>query len=193
MAQNTEEGFNLFGIRGFGTYVLQYRFKDKLYALSLLDILPHYVSSVYFSYDTTFSNLTLGIFSMLFEVRLSQLLGALLKTPMYHTSGYYMANCPKMAYKANLEPSFLLCPYTFTWVPFKACSEGLDLTKHAKLCERDVIDPPCGEGLPCTNVKRNNQIIQVNINEFSKLQGFIELVGPILSQRIIVCYIKLMF
>lgn len=29
--------------------------------------------------------------------------------------GYYIHSCPKMRYKANIKPSFLLCPEAYTW------------------------------------------------------------------------------
>ena len=47
--------------------------------------------------------------------------------------GFYIHDCPKMKYKGQYSPSFLLCPETKTWLPIEKCVPILDKTKYARL------------------------------------------------------------
>ena len=51
----------------------------------------------------------------------------------YYYMGYYIHSCPKMKYKGAYDPSDLLCPETYIWVPLKKCVSTLDRTKYARL------------------------------------------------------------
>lgn len=47
-------------------------------------------------------------------------------------SGYYIHTCPKMKYKAEYSPSFLLDPETYDFYPFdEVCKPMLDKNSHA--------------------------------------------------------------
>lgn len=47
--------------------------------------------------------------------------------------GFYIHSCPKMRYKGELIPSFLLCPETYTWVSLKESIVLLDVCKYSRL------------------------------------------------------------
>ncbi|KII62331.1 Arginyl-tRNA--protein transferase 1 [Thelohanellus kitauei] len=119
---------NYYGFEKYGTHMLHYVFNDNIMAVSVIDILPSYVYSVYFCYDPQFKSLSLGTLSTLIEIRLVQILNEHLSNIQFYSMGYYV-NCPKILYKSNFHPFELLCPVTFKWVPFEMC-KYLDLNKH---------------------------------------------------------------
>lgn len=50
--------------------------------------------------------------------------------------GYYIHTCQKMKYKAEYEPSFLLDPKTYEFLPFnEVCKPMLDIDDHAIFSE----------------------------------------------------------
>jgi arginine-tRNA-protein transferase len=97
-------------IPGYGFYHQKYYCNDVLIATGMIDILPGCLSSVYFIYDPDFSFLSLGVYSVLREVALTQTLAKELPDLKYYYMGYYIHSCPKMSYKAHYKPSELLCP-----------------------------------------------------------------------------------
>jgi arginine-tRNA-protein transferase len=77
----TESGFKRFLIDSpmkleengqFGSFHQKYMLDGKLIALAVIDILPKCVSSVYFIYDTDYSFLGLGKYSVFREICLAQ-------------------------------------------------------------------------------------------------------------------------
>ena len=71
----------------------------ELIGLGFLDKGEDCLSSVYFIYDTKFSHLGLGTFSILKEIEHTQMLGL-----KYYCLGYYVQECQRMAYKNNFRP-----------------------------------------------------------------------------------------
>jgi hypothetical protein len=53
----------------------------------------------------------------------------------YYYLGFYIHSCPKMKYKGDYEPSDLLCPETYEWVPLASCRALLDATPYARLAQ----------------------------------------------------------
>lgn len=51
----------------------------------------------------------------------------------YYYMGFYIHSCPKMRYKGNLVPSYLLCPETFYWIPISKCIPLLEVNKYSRL------------------------------------------------------------
>lgn len=49
------------------------------------------------------------------EIALARELSKSCKELTNYYLGFYIPTCPKMRYKANVKPSFLLCPEVFTW------------------------------------------------------------------------------
>ena len=87
----------------------------ELVGVSVLDVLPTGLSSVYFFYDPAYRTLSPGVLSGVVELMWIQ---ALADTQLkYYYLGFYIHHCSKMKYKAQFEPSSLLCPITYQWTP----------------------------------------------------------------------------
>lgn len=55
--------------------------------------------------------------------------------------GFYIHSCPKMRYKARLNPSKLLCPETYEWFDIDVCLKLLDKEKYCRFNkDLDAID-----------------------------------------------------
>ncbi|CAO1366125.1 unnamed protein product [Diamesa serratosioi] len=100
---------------GYGSFHQQYWLDGVLIAVGVIDILPECVSSVYFYYDPDYSFLSLGTYASLREVALTRELNKKCPQLSNYYLGFYIPTCPKMRYKKNIKPSFLLCPEVFTW------------------------------------------------------------------------------
>ncbi|KAF9102755.1 Arginyl-tRNA--protein transferase 1 [Mortierella sp. AM989] len=118
---------------GFGSFHQCYYLDEKLIAVSVIDILPECVSAVYFYYDTDYSILSLGKYSAQREIALVETLNAMpgYENLQYYYMGYYIFTCPKMAYKGQFHPSYLLDPETYNWVEFEKCREILDGQRYS--------------------------------------------------------------
>ncbi|CRK95940.1 CLUMA_CG009384, isoform B [Clunio marinus] len=101
--------------QGFGSFHYQYYLDGVLIAVGVIDILPECVSSVYLYYDPNYSFLSLGTYASLREIALVRELYKSCQQLSNYYLGFYIPTCPKMRYKANIKPSFLLCPEVFTW------------------------------------------------------------------------------
>ncbi|KAI1318268.1 Arginyl-tRNA--protein transferase 1 [Mortierella claussenii] len=128
---------------GFGSFHQCYYLDGKLIAVSVIDILPQCVSAVYFYYDTDYSVLSLGKYSAQREIALVQTLNAKpgYEDVEYYYLGLYIFTCPKMAYKAQFHPSYLLDPETYNWVEFKKCQEILNGQRYSSFENPTALDP----------------------------------------------------
>ncbi|KAJ4481419.1 arginine-tRNA-protein transferase [Lentinula edodes] len=120
----------------YGSYHWCYRLDGKLIAISVVDILPECVSSVYFMYDKDYEAYSLGKLSALKENVLAQELHAAGAPSLkYLYLGYYVHSCQKMRYKGEYQPSFLCDPVesleTFEWYPFADCTALLAEYRYA--------------------------------------------------------------
>lgn len=119
---------------GYGSFHQQYWLDDKLIAVGVIDILPLCVSSVYFFYDPDYSFLSLGTYGSLREIEFVQQLLETVPSLKYYYMGYYIHSCPKMRYKGKLDPSYLLCPETYTWnLLTNEIRQKLDIQKYQRL------------------------------------------------------------
>lgn len=110
------------GVNEYGSYHLQYRIDGKLVGVSVLDILPKSLSSVYFFYDTEYDFLQLGKYSALWEIQyISDIISKHICGIEYYYLGYYIPTITKMKYKSQYKPSELLCEKTRDWVPIDTC------------------------------------------------------------------------
>lgn len=71
----------------------------KLIGMGFLDKGKDCLSSVYFIYDTKYSHLGLGTFSILKEIEHTRSLGL-----QYYCLGYYVRACQRMSYKDKFKP-----------------------------------------------------------------------------------------
>ncbi|KAF1916774.1 3-oxo-5-alpha-steroid 4-dehydrogenase-domain-containing protein [Ampelomyces quisqualis] len=80
--------------------------------MSVLDLLPHCVSGVYFLYHSDFDQWQFGKLSALRETAL-----ALQGGYQYYYMGYYIHSCTKMRYKGDYSPQHVLDPESYEWNP----------------------------------------------------------------------------
>lgn len=126
---------------GYGSFHEQYWLDNELIAVGVIDILPSCISSVYFFYDPAYNQLSLGTFSSLREIYLTRQLNKIANDLKYYYMGFYIHTCPKMRYKARMQPSKLLCPETYVWRDIEPCLAKLDIAKYSRLNdETDAID-----------------------------------------------------
>ncbi|KAK9796636.1 hypothetical protein WJX73_005826 [Symbiochloris irregularis] len=122
-------------LEGYGSYHQQYWLDGVLIAVAVLDVLPGYLSSVYFFWDPDLGHMSLGKVSTMNEIEWvrAQSAGPNAAFPLlkHYTMGFYIHSCPKMRYKAEYRPSQLLCPQTFTFVPLEPAL--LALTRQSLL------------------------------------------------------------
>ncbi|KAH9324843.1 hypothetical protein KI387_005021, partial [Taxus chinensis] len=120
---------------GFGSFHQQYLIDGKLVAVGVVDILPRCLSSKYLFWDPELAFLSLGKYSALQEIKWVQEALKLCSSLQYYYLGYYIHSCPKMRYKAAYNPSELLCPVRYQWIPFQVAKPLLD--KKLYVCLSD--------------------------------------------------------
>lgn len=96
--------------RRLGSYHQCYRLDGKLVAVGVLDLLPDCVSSVYFLYDESIHNHMPGKLGALYEISL-----ALEEGYRWWYPGFYIHSCPKMRYKIDYMPQYILDPQALVW------------------------------------------------------------------------------
>ncbi len=90
------------GANDFGKEVLYIK-DDKLIGVDLIDILDDGISSIYFYYDPDYPNLSLGTYSLLYQIKLANIL----ELPWIYL-GYWVDGCRAFAYKPNFQPQEIL-------------------------------------------------------------------------------------
>jgi arginine-tRNA-protein transferase len=84
---------------GGRTVELQLRAEGRLAGVGILDRLGDALSTVYFYFDPDFAAYSPGTYSALYEIDLARRWGM-----DYYYLGYYIRDCPAMAYKAHYRP-----------------------------------------------------------------------------------------
>ncbi|KAL3141258.1 hypothetical protein ABBQ38_003596 [Trebouxia sp. C0009 RCD-2024] len=136
---------------GMGTFHQQYWLDGKLIAVGVLDVLPSCLSSVYFFWDNDYAALAPGKFSALKEAEWVREAARTCPALHYYYMGFYIHSCHKMQYKADYQPSDLLCPERLCWVPFDRVKAALDEQEYQVLsdlpgaleglCEEHALSP----------------------------------------------------
>jgi arginine-tRNA-protein transferase len=179
-----------------GTVHQHYKLGDLLIAVGVVDVLPSGVSSVYLLYHPTFSHqlVALGKYAILKEVEYTRKL----HVPYYYL-GYYIQSCAKMRYKAEYQPSELLCPKFFRWVDATKAMKKLELTPtnvcaltngdecsqqlQEQLVKEVAMDIGAGVNVTIDMLHANGQEV---VRPF--LEEFVKEAGPELSRK---CLVKL--
>lgn len=128
------------GLRG---HVHQtYYHKGRLIAIGVLDVLPHCVSSVYFIWQQDYARFGMGKIASMQEIGL-----ALELNKPYYYMGYYIHSCPKMKYKAQYRPSYILEPRFAEcdeadgwWRPIEDFESKLDESPYVTLVDKPTPD-----------------------------------------------------
>jgi len=81
------------------TRFYEFRLDQQLLAVAVVDHLEEALSAVYTFYAPEQSNRSLGTYAVLWEIELAQRLGL----PWLYL-GYWIKDCPKMAYKGHFRP-----------------------------------------------------------------------------------------
>ncbi|KAH9810198.1 arginine-tRNA-protein transferase [Melampsora americana] len=144
-----------------GAYHASYYLDENLIGLSIFDLLPEGISSVYFLWDPKLSSLSLGKLSVLKEIswiqedwiRLEDDLD--LSTFEYYFLGYYIHSCTKMKYKSDYQPSELLNPLTKQWDSFQTWFPKLNQT-----------DPPSFENSNKMMMIKENDRFHTHANSY---------------------------
>jgi len=122
-----------------GSYHMYHRIDGKLVGVSVLDILPSTVSSVYFFYDPAYKFLNLGIVGAIREIEYTKCIReSYSKDMVYYAMGYYIQDCVKSVYKGEYTPSYLMCPVTYTWVPLEIARSKIAEKAYTRLAEDTV-------------------------------------------------------
>jgi arginine-tRNA-protein transferase len=90
------------GAHDFGKEVL-YLVDDKLVGVDLIDIVDDGISSIYFYYDPDYSRLSLGTYSLLYQIELAKILDL-----KWIYLGYWVDGCKAFMYKENFKPLKIL-------------------------------------------------------------------------------------
>lgn len=91
------DGYNEFG------YEILYFYQNKLIGVDLVDILEDGISSIYFYYDPEFKKYSLGKLSLLKQIQLAKE-----NNKKWIYLGYYVQDCPSLAYKSEYKPYLTL-------------------------------------------------------------------------------------
>ncbi|XP_078372427.1 arginyl-tRNA--protein transferase 1-like isoform X1 [Oculina patagonica] len=177
-------------LMGFGSFHQQYFIDGKLVAVGVIDILPRCVSSVYLFYDPDYSFLSPGVYSALREIHFIRSLQRATSSIRNYYMGFYIHSCPKMRYKVNYAPSYLVCPETYNWIPIEQCRPKLDLSKYSRL---DNLDEEAAQGSTdevLVLFERQAMPYQLyaavtEADDRQEVQEYAELVGPVVSSRML--------
>ncbi len=96
--------FNSFvdGAYDYGYEVLYFK-EEQLIGVDLIDILPNGISSIYFYYDPDFLKYNLGKLSLYYQIIMAKE-----RELDWIYLGYYVKDCPSLAYKAEYKPFLTL-------------------------------------------------------------------------------------
>jgi len=128
-----------------GAYHQQYLLDGRIFMVGVVDVLPACVSSVYLYYDPSFAFLSPGTLSALYELAFARRLRHARPALQFYYMGFYIHSCPKMRYKGQYKPSFLLCPESTSaeeprWAPLEESVAKLDASKYARLVDSGPAD-----------------------------------------------------
>lgn len=92
--------------------LIEFRDNTQLCAVSIIDVLPDGLSSVYTFFDPDIPNASFGTYSILWQINYCRELGL-----PYLYLGYWIKDNRKMSYKTNFQPLEALIDNE--WIPFR--------------------------------------------------------------------------
>ncbi|GFZ47726.1 hypothetical protein JCM24511_05473 [Saitozyma sp. JCM 24511] len=161
----------------YGSYHLLYRVDGHLVGISVIDVLPHCVSSVYFIWDPDWAWASLGKLSALREVSMAREMAEAGAEGMgWLYMGYWIPDCQKMRYKSEYSPSYLLDPGTNIFHPLSA-----ELDKFLQL-HKSGYHPFASFDAPSADVDQQQAVsgqgeeipvdTDVEMDEYESIDGF---------------------
>ncbi|KAM7444933.1 Arginyl-tRNA--protein transferase 1 [Porites harrisoni] len=175
---------------GFGSFHQQYFLDGKLVAVGVIDILPRCVSSVYLFYDPDYFFLSLGVYSALRELHFTRSLQRTTPSIESYYMGFYIQSCPKMKYKGQYSPSYILCPETYNWIPIEQCRPKIALAKYSRLDDSEEETPQGSTEAVLVLFNRQAMPYQLyaaftGADDRDEVQEYADLVGPVVSSRML--------
>jgi arginine-tRNA-protein transferase len=100
MANSTpEEYINFLGSRWCKTQFVEFSIANELAGVAVVDYLQNGLSAVYTFFEPKFSNYSLGIYAVLWQIQHAKELNI-----NFVYLGFWIKNCQKMAYKNQYQP-----------------------------------------------------------------------------------------
>jgi len=126
---------------GRGSYHLYHRIDGKLVAVSCLDITTKYLVSQYLMYDPDYAFLKLGVVSAVHELEYMAMIREQFNPDLqyYHLCDFSLS-CPKLAYKMNYRPGFLICPRTNDLVSVDKAKPYLEELSKMRIAEKSSME-----------------------------------------------------
>ncbi|TBU33230.1 arginine-tRNA-protein transferase [Dichomitus squalens] len=136
--------------QSYGSFHQLHRIDGQLIAMSVIDVVPNCVSSVYFMYEKKWEKFSLGKLSAMREVSLvKEMHEAGLTDMKFLYMGFYIHSCVKMRYKGEYSPTYVLDPEDYTWFPLEQFRPLLDQYHYASCAHPDrCLDTPATEAYP---------------------------------------------
>ncbi len=101
----------------YGSFNFIHRIDGKIVAVTVWDILPFSLESVYCYYDPDYSFLDLGVFTVIREIEYMKSFQKLIDNNfIYYTMGEFSQTCKKLKYKGNYFPTQIMDHYTGKYV-----------------------------------------------------------------------------
>lgn len=94
-----DEYLNFLTASNISTHFHEFRREGQLLAVAVTDHTPSGLSAVYTFFDPDYSDLGLGIYAVLYQIKLAEQLGL-----PWLFLGYWVRECKKMNYKTNFHP-----------------------------------------------------------------------------------------
>ena len=101
----------------YGTYNLIHRIDGKIIAVTVIDLLPNSLESVYCYYDPDYSFLDLGVVTVIREIEyMKSFQNLICNKILYYSMGEMCQSCQKLRYKGNYFPTEIMDHYTGNYV-----------------------------------------------------------------------------
>ena len=163
----------------YGSYNLIHRIDGKIIAVTVIDILPNYLESLYCYYDTDFSFLDLGVVTAIREIEFMKSFQELIdKNLIYYTIGEMSTSVTKLKYKGNYFPTEIMDNYTGIYVLLTdeikkliSDNECHYLIKNEKNIDKKILEYFSDEDI---EFYYNNIVIDV-LGEYIFLENFLNL------------------
>ena len=101
------------------TCILEYRLNTKLVCAAITDVLPIGLSAVYTFFDPLLSSRSLGTYSILRQIDLTQRL----TSAKYLYLGYWLPSVRNMSYKTRFQPAEVF--WNQQWQPLQQCLDDI--------------------------------------------------------------------
>eukprot|EP00347_Sterkiella_histriomuscorum_P021869 403332481 len=122
---------------GYGSYHMYHRIDGKLVAVNVIDILNEVFVSAYCIYDPDMSFLRLGVVTAIRELEYFRMIKERYNPNLkWYQLGEMVITCPKVNYKLNYKPGYVICPRTKELVPIEKCVDTINMIAKMSIDEK---------------------------------------------------------